>query len=80
MCEKVSDVDLLDKHDASVINSFDSIYGKAIINTGEKKLNIKNDFLENSMAASWSKFQILASNYDAAGYTSPEKFVKSISE
>ncbi|ENX4473356.1 N-acetylmuramidase family protein [Enterobacter roggenkampii] len=32
------------------------------------------------MATSWGKFQILASNYKAAGYSSPEEFVKSLSE
>lgn len=32
------------------------------------------------IAASWGKFQILASNFKEAGYTSPEEFVKSISE
>ncbi|WNU99844.1 N-acetylmuramidase domain-containing protein [Enterobacter sp. DTU_2021_1002640_1_SI_PRY_ASU_LCPMC_013] len=31
-------------------------------------------------SASWGKFQILASNYEAAGYSSPEEFVRSISE
>lgn len=32
------------------------------------------------MATSWGKFQILASNYESAGYSSPEGFVKAISE
>lgn len=32
------------------------------------------------LATSWGKFQILASNYQAAGYSSPEAFVKSMSE
>lgn len=32
------------------------------------------------MATSWGKFQILASNYKAAGYSSPEEFVRSISK
>lgn len=32
------------------------------------------------MATSWGKFQILASNHKAAGYSSPEEFVKSLSE
>lgn len=31
-------------------------------------------------SASWGKFQILASNYQAAGYSSPEEFIISISE
>ncbi|ECC1662663.1 N-acetylmuramidase family protein, partial [Salmonella enterica subsp. salamae] len=31
-------------------------------------------------SASWGKFQILASNYQSAGYSSPEEFVMSISE
>ncbi len=32
------------------------------------------------MSASWGKFQILASNYAAAGYSSPEAFVKALSK
>ncbi|EIY9331746.1 TPA: N-acetylmuramidase family protein [Escherichia coli] len=31
-------------------------------------------------SASWGKFQILVSNYQAAGYSSPEEFIISISE
>ncbi len=32
------------------------------------------------MSASWGKFQILASNYSSAGYSSPEEFVLAMSE
>lgn len=32
------------------------------------------------MSASWGKFQILGSNYAAAGYSSPEAFVMAMSE
>lgn len=32
------------------------------------------------MSASWGKFQILASNYSSAGYSSPEEFVLAISK
>lgn len=31
------------------------------------------------MSASWGKFQILGSNYEAAGYSSPEEFVMAMS-
>lgn len=45
--DKVSGNDLWGKHNADVIDRFNMIYNKSILDIGDKKLIITNDFLEN---------------------------------
>jgi hypothetical protein len=50
--DKTSDVDVFGKHDSNTINHLNEIYKKTIINVGEKKLTIDNEFLEDSHVCS----------------------------
>lgn len=50
--DKVSNVDVFGKHDSNVIAHIDESFKKVIITTKDKKLTIKNDFLENNNVCS----------------------------
>lgn len=45
-CDKVSNTNFFGEKDINVINNLKNIYTKVTIDVGEKKVNVKNDFLE----------------------------------
>ncbi|WP_034458310.1 hypothetical protein [Buttiauxella noackiae] len=46
--DKVSDVDVFEKHNEDMIKHLSEMYKQVIIDVNEKKLSINNNFLENS--------------------------------
>lgn len=50
--EKVSDVDIFNKHDSNVVKNLNTIYSKVTISTKDKKLNIKNELRGNGNVCS----------------------------
>ncbi|AGN85713.1 hypothetical protein H650_11210 [Enterobacter sp. R4-368] len=47
MFDKISERDLFGKHNTYTVNHLNMIYNKSILNIGNKRLIITNDFLEN---------------------------------